>query len=74
MKDLLIRLFSSRKFILVLLATIVITVLTALGKIPVAQMGTEITVLIGILVAALGLEDQGKSAEKLRSGSRDLRG
>ncbi len=48
---------SSKRFWATVTATAALTVLCALGKIPVGQLASAITVLTGVLVAAYGVEN-----------------
>lgn len=56
MKDAIAKLLSSRKFLIVSLALIACTVLAAMGKIPVSSLASNIQILAGVLVAAIGAE------------------
>lgn len=57
MKDMLSALFTSRKFLVTILATTAVTVLVALGKIQPDQYATTVAALTIALVAAIAHED-----------------
>jgi hypothetical protein len=56
MKDAVVALLSSRKFLLVCLATIVVAVLAALGKLPMSDLVSTIKQLTIVLTAAIAVE------------------
>ena len=56
MKDAVVALLGSRKFLVVCLAVIAVSVLAALGKLPVADMVSTIERLAIVLVGAIAVE------------------
>ncbi len=61
-------LFASRKFILVLAALIVVTVLVATKALPVSQFAIMFTTLTGVLVASIAHEDAAEKASPVATG------
>jgi hypothetical protein len=51
------KLIHSRKFVLTVLALIVVTVLTILKMIPVRDMAMYLTALVGVLTTGIAVED-----------------
>ncbi len=56
MKDAIARLLGSRKFLLAVVATVVLGALVYAGKLPMSEFATRLQQIIMVLIAAIGAE------------------
>ncbi len=72
MKDAVLALFSSRKFLLVALVAIIGAVLVALGKLPLADYSKFVAGASMVLVAAIAHEDAAEKSRPAQTAGGDI--